>query len=140
VLRLETLARIYMSLESQNMAVDCLEDLLMLNSSNFSYYFKILEAHGFLYIKDKSYTIEEQTKINEILEGYGAKMPKANAHQRIALKYLDGELFKTKLYQYAKTFLVKGVPPFLIDIKDCYTSASKTKIIEDMLLAHLESM
>jgi hypothetical protein len=32
------------------------------------------------------------------------------------------------------------VPAFLIDIKDAYSSASKTQIIEDMLLDHLESM
>jgi hypothetical protein len=83
-----------MSQGEKDKAIDILENLLMLNNSNFNYYFKILEAHGFLYVKDKSYTPEEQAKIQEILEGYGTKMPRANVHQRIALKFLDGELFK----------------------------------------------
>jgi tetratricopeptide (TPR) repeat protein len=80
VLRCETLTRIYLSLGEKDKAIDVLEDLLMLNNSNFNYYFKILEAHGFLYVKDKAYSPEDQAKIQEILEGYGAKMPRSNAH------------------------------------------------------------
>jgi Tfp pilus assembly protein PilF len=36
--------------------------------------------------------------------------------------------------------LVKGVPPFLVDMKEAYSNASKVQIIGDMLHAHLESM
>jgi hypothetical protein len=44
VLRCETLTIIYLSLGEKDKAIDVLEDLLMLNNSNFGYYFKILEA------------------------------------------------------------------------------------------------
>lgn len=70
----------------------------MLNNSNFRYYFKILEAHGFVYSKDATYSPEDQAKVLSILEGYEEKLPRASAHQRIALKFLEGDLFKKKLY------------------------------------------
>lgn len=74
-------------------------ELLQLNSSNYKYYYEILRAHGF----DKtSYNEEEQNKIQEILEDYEKKLPKAVAHQRILLKLMSGDRFKAKLWQYAK--------------------------------------
>jgi hypothetical protein len=97
----------------------------MLNSSNFNYYFKALEVHGFEYSKNKKFSDEEQLKILHILEQYEEKLPRANAHQRIALKMIEGDLFKRKLLQYSRPLIVKGVPPFLIDIKEFYTNPSK---------------
>jgi hypothetical protein len=55
--------------------------LLQLNSSNYNYYLKILEAHGFknLTVENKL-SEEDQLKIKEILSKYEKNLPKASAH------------------------------------------------------------
>jgi hypothetical protein len=67
-----------------------------LNSSNYSYYIKILEAHG-IRKGPQPLSSEHQEKVKEVLEYYETKLPKSTAHRRIALKFLSGELFKQKL-------------------------------------------
>lgn len=99
----------------------------------------MLEVHGYAN-KDNKYSVEEQQKIKEIIEFYEEKLPKANAHQRILLKILSGDLFKQKLYQYARQQLIKGVPPLITELKEMYKDEDKTQIIEEMLLSHLKSM
>lgn len=90
-----------------------------MNSSNYSYYFKILEAHG---IKKgtQPLPLDHQNKVKEVLDYYQSKLPKATAHQRISLKFLSGELFRQKLSQYARPMIVKGVPPLIKDLKELY--------------------
>lgn len=55
-----------------------------------------------------------------MIEVYEEKQPKANAHQRILLKILTGDLFREKLYQYSKPLIIKGVPPLIVDLKEMY--------------------
>ena len=59
---------------------------------------------------------------------------------RIALKLLHGERFRTKLWQYAKPSLIKGVPPLIVDLKELYRDHEKVTIIEETLLSNLRSM
>ena len=57
-------------------------NLLMANSANHLYYFKILEVHG-INIKDIKTTKlseDEQKKAKEVLEEYEKKLPKTNTH------------------------------------------------------------
>lgn len=61
----------------------------------------MLEIHGFNN-KDFNYNPDQQARIKEILEFYETKLPKSNAHQRVLLKVLRGELFREKLHAYAK--------------------------------------
>jgi ATP-dependent phosphoenolpyruvate carboxykinase len=56
------------------------------------------------------------------------------------LKFLQGDLFRDKLIQYAKPLIIKGVPPMILDLKELYVDSDKTKIIEDMLLSFIKSM
>ncbi len=99
----------------------------------------MLEIHGFNN-KDFNYNPDQQARIKEILEFYESKLPKSNAHQRVQLKVLRGELFREKLHAYAKQMLVKGVPPLITDLKEAYQDKEKAQIIEEMLLNHIKSM
>jgi peptide alpha-N-acetyltransferase len=83
-----------------------------------------LRVHGYD-SPTHSYNQDQQAKIKEILEFYEEKLPKATAHRRVLLKILTGELFKAKLYQYARNLLVKGVPPLIVDLKDCYSDPER---------------
>ena len=54
---------------------------------------------------------------------------------------LTGDRFKQRFLSYSKPLIVKGAPALLVDLKaDIYSSPEKTKIVEDVLLAHLASM
>jgi len=70
-----------MKIGGQEKAIDYLEGLLQLNSSNYNYYLQILEGHG---LKDLSITNKlsesDQAKVKEILEKYEKVLPKASAH------------------------------------------------------------
>lgn len=80
-------------------------------------------------------------RIKEIISTYEKGFPRANAHSRVLLKVLTGDLFREKLYEYALPLLEKGVPPFITDLKaDIYSDAEKTQILQEMLDAHLVSM
>jgi hypothetical protein len=91
--------------------------------------------------KKKSYTDEEEARIQEILGEYEKNLPKASAHQRIQLALLSGDRFKTKLAAFSKPLISKGAPAFLQDLKsDVYNNADKTKIVEEFLLTNLKSL
>ena len=48
---------------------------------------------------------------------------------------LSGDIFKKKLWDYARPSIVKGAPALLIDLKgDIYKNTFKTQAVEDMLL------
>jgi hypothetical protein len=107
----EMLARLYTLAGNKDKAIDHFEELLQLNSSNSRYYYEILKIRGIE--KKTSYSEEEEAKIQEILGEYEKNLPKATAHQRIALALLSGERFKNKLASYAKPLISKGAPAFL---------------------------
>ncbi len=88
------------------------------------------------------FTLEEQAKIEEILSTYEKGLPKATAHQRILLKLISGEKFKERLWKYARPLIVKGAPALIFDLKSdiCRGDNGKAQIMENMLLANLESM
>lgn len=106
------------------------------------YYYEILKIHGFDIAKNKGvFTAEEQARIEEIIATYEKNLPKASAHQRILLKLLTGDSFKQRLWTYSRPLIVKGAPALIMDLKtDIYRDASKTQILEDMLLTNLASM
>ena len=59
------------------------------------------------------------------MEEYEKGFPRSNAHKRVLLKILTGDLFREKLYEYSKPLLVKGVPPLITDLKDVYLDSGK---------------
>ena len=72
---------------------------------------------------------------------YEENLPKATAHQRILIRLLSGEKFKTKLWQYIRPLVVKGAPAVIVDLKeDIYRDSSKVQILEELLLSNLASM
>ena len=118
-------------------------ELLQLNSSNYNYYYQILQAHGIDIPKSivtHKLSDDDQKKSKEILETYEKNLPKATAHQRIALKLLYGEDFKEKLLKFATPQIVKGVPQMLYDLKELYTDKDKVQIIGDMLSTMIKNM
>jgi len=57
------------------------------------------------------------------------------------LKLLTGDRFKERLWAYSRSLIVKGAPALIIDLKaDIYRDASKTQIMEEMLLTNLKSI
>ena len=66
--KLEALARNYSKVGNKEKAVESYEELLQLNSSNYAYYYRILEAQGVPIASKLSE--EEQSKALEVLEGY----------------------------------------------------------------------
>ncbi|CDW89756.1 n-alpha-acetyltransferase auxiliary subunit-like [Stylonychia lemnae] len=133
------LAENYQKLGNKDKALEHLEDLLELSSANTNNYYQILAVHGYSN-KEFKYSSEDQLKIKEIIEVYENRFPRGNSHQRVLLKILTGELFREKLYQYSKPYLIKGVPPLIVDLKDVYQDKEKTQILEETLLSHLKSM
>jgi tetratricopeptide (TPR) repeat protein len=61
----EVLARLYNAVGNKDKAVDHLEELLQLNSSNNKYYYEFLKIRGIE--KKQSYTDEEEARIQEVL-------------------------------------------------------------------------
>lgn len=125
-------------------SIDLLESLLEINSVNFSTYYKIFEAKGIklfdVHGNKNSLMSEEKAKVKENLEYYAKGFPKVAAHERIAMKFLDGEDFAAILKRYVRGLLVKGAPAIMQDLREFYEDAAKVKAIEDLLLGWLANM
>lgn len=116
-------------------------ELLQLNSSNYKYYIKILEAHGFTnHSLLNKLSEQDQEKVKEIFATYEKNLPKATAHHRLQLNYLQGELFREKFIQYATPLIIKGVPPTIQDVKELYVDSDKVRIIGEVMNSMLNQM
>lgn len=134
----EIMARLFETLGEKDKAIDQLEELLQLNSSNLRYYYDILRLFGY---SGSTFTPEQQTKIEQIISVYEKNLPKSTAHQRILLKLLSGDRFKERLWAYARPYIIKGAPALIIDLKaDVYGDAEKTQQLEELLLSNVKSM
>jgi N-alpha-acetyltransferase 15/16, NatA auxiliary subunit len=85
-------------------------------------------------------TPEEKAKVKETLEYYAKGFPKVTAHERISMKFLDGEDFAAILKRYVRGLLVKGAPAIMQDLREFYEDAEKVIAIEDLLLGWLANM
>lgn len=114
------------------------------NSVNYETYTKILAVKGVkLYdeygLKCKL-NADQQKIVKETMDHYKKAFPKVNAHQRIALKFLDGDDFTKILDDYIRPLLIKGAPAVLQDLKEFYNDSAKVQAIEKLLFSYLDSM
>jgi len=100
----------------------------MLCSENYDYYYQILELEGVSKPErlDQDLTDTEEEKAKTVLEGYEKNMPKSLAPKRLQLDLLKGENFRQKLKEYSTPLIIKGVPPFLHDLRLLYQHQGKT--------------
>ena len=63
-----------------------------------------------------------------------------NAHLRVGLRHLHGNLFKEYLEQYLRPLLIKGVPSVMMDLREFYKVPEKIEIIGQYLLGCIASM
>ena len=125
-------------------SVDNLESLLEINSVNFSTYYKIFEAKGIKLFNEhgnkNTLSSEEKATVKETMEYYAKGFPRVTAHERIAMKFLDGEDFAAILRRYVRGLLVKGAPAIMQDLREFYEDAAKVAAIESLLLGWLANM
>ena len=125
-------------------SVDNLESLLEINSVNFSTYYKIFEAKGIKLFNEHGnknvLTTEEKATVKQTLEYYAKGFPRVTAHERIAMKFLDGEDFAAILRRYVRGLLVKGAPAIMQDLREFYEDNAKVATIESLLLGWLANM
>jgi len=130
--RNEALVDLYMRAGQTRKAVECLEELLKLNSCNSKYYKQILHAEG---------VEEDQEKIRETLAKYEEVLPKSNTHTRLAIELLDASPeWEEKLAQYMRPMIIKGVPSLINEMRSLYNDPAKTKMLGNVLLAMCKSM
>ena len=140
----DILARLRLLNGQAKKSVDNLESLLEINSVNFSTYYKILEAKGIKLFNEHGnknvLTTEEKATVKQTLEYYAKGFPRVTAHDRIAMKFLDGEDFAALLRRYVRGLLVKGAPAIMQDLREFYEDAAKVATIESLLLGWLANM
>lgn len=129
----EILANLYLQNNQRSKAIECLETLLKLNSSNAAYYKQILEA--------KEATGDDE-KTAEALKMYEEVLPKSNTHLRLMIDVIHaGPLFKSKLEKFIRPLITKGVPSLINDLKKTvYGDKAKSDILGEMLTSMCTSM
>lgn len=143
--REDLVARMNLKMGNKDLAIKHYENLLQLNSCNYETYYKILKAHG-VDIFDKfgnqrkSVTADEQAIIKKTFDVYQVGFPKVDAPNRLAMKWLDGEDFSSRLNTFILPLLRKGVPSVVQDLKEFYTNEAKIDLIEKQLMEYLASM
>jgi len=137
----EMLARLYAANNQQKKAVETLESLLRLNSSNSEYYHGILRAEGIVLQKGDIVKADQREQFLEIMGKYVQVLPKSSHHTKIIVTHLEaGEDFKQRFYEHVKPQLIKGVPSMINDFRILYKQEGKAKIIGDLLLELCDNM
>lgn len=127
---LETLGKLYLSLQRYSRAEEVYHELMKRNPENTIYYCKILEAKQLTDVDD----------IVDMFEAYQKQFPRALAPRRLPLKYAVDNRFRTLADAYLKKGLHKGVPPLFVDMRSLYQSPAKTAIIQDLVLSYVDQL
>jgi tetratricopeptide (TPR) repeat protein len=137
IAKYEMLARLFMKINQRAKAVQCMERLLKMNSSNKQIYVDILRGKG-VNVEDQEAmkNPETQQKFLDVLQHYREVLPKSNSHLRLIVDCLPASsTFRDHLIQYMRPLVIKGVPSLINDLrKSIYCDAEKTKIIGEVLL------
>jgi len=142
--REDMLARICAKKGFTEKAIDHYKNMLEINSCNYDTYYKILKTMGFelfdQYGAVKKQSADEQKRIKQTLLEYQKIWPRVDAHIRIAMKWVEGDDFKTLLKQFIRPLLIKGVPSVIQAMKEFYADDAKIAIIQEVLFEFLASM
>ncbi|GAM21819.1 hypothetical protein SAMD00019534_049940 [Acytostelium subglobosum LB1] len=114
------------------------KDLLKTNTENLTYHQRLWETKGVLSLDNLN-----QDQVNQLTNMYVelAKVyPKSMMIQKIPLRFLAGEEFRTHLAMFSKNFLTKGIPSLFNNLKTIYGNKDKVAIIEQLFLSHIESL
>jgi hypothetical protein len=80
-------------------------------------------------------------KVLEILQKYEEVLPKSNAHKRLAIEIIQpGEIFTTRLTNYLRPLIIKGVPSVINDMRSLYSHSGKVEILGNLLLDYSKCM
>ena len=132
----ERLAALYCQNNQKPKAIECLNEVIAINSSNEATYKAVLSAQD-LDVNNK----EHHTKITEVLDAYTAKTPKINTPLLFLLKILEaGDVFKARLTRYVRPLVIKGVVSLVNGMKWIYKDAAKSKVFGDVLTFMCQTM
>lgn len=126
----EIKGRYLLSLGREEEAEQLYVDLLKRNQENHEYYHQ-LEASR------KAKTIDERMAI--YME-YQEKYPRAQAPKKLPLFFLTGARFESKLTNYMKAALRKGVPPLFVELRPLYSDPDKFKMIDKIVNSFLVNL
>ena len=126
----EIKGRYLLSLNRHSEAESLYIDLLKRNPENHEYYKQLEESR-------KATTMEEKMAI---YVEYQEKFPRAQAPKRLPLNFLVGPEFETKLTNYIKAALRKGVPPLFVDIRPLYSVPDKFQFIDKLMNSFLDNL
>ena len=127
----ETIARLNLKLGNNEKAVEAYEAMLRYNSANRQTYMKIIQASGInlpTNIAEKL-SSADQAKVKELMDKYAQVLPRVNTHTRISLRYLQGDDFESRLRQYIKPQIIKGVPSIMHELRELYVCSDKSATI-----------
>jgi len=105
-------------------------ELLKRNPENHEYY-KQLEVARNAKTMDERFAIYVE---------YQEKFPKAQAPKRLPLNFLTGPEFESKLTNYIKAALRKGVPPLFVDMRPLYAVPEKLQFIDKLMNSFLVNL
>eukprot|EP00405_Crypthecodinium_cohnii_P051661 CAMPEP_0206599610 /NCGR_PEP_ID=MMETSP0325_2-20121206/45276_1 /ASSEMBLY_ACC=CAM_ASM_000347 /TAXON_ID=2866 /ORGANISM="Crypthecodinium cohnii, Strain Seligo" /LENGTH=934 /DNA_ID=CAMNT_0054110703 /DNA_START=36 /DNA_END=2840 /DNA_ORIENTATION=- len=81
-------------------------------------------------------TEEEEANIIEFFEDLQKDEPKSDALKRLLLHFISGDRFKSRLDNYLRTRLRRGVPSLFRTMKPLYFQDGKYKLIEELLMQY----
>ena len=105
-------------------------ELLKRNPENHEYYKQLEVARNASSIDEKFAIYVE----------YQEKFPRAQAPKRLPLNFLIGAEFESKLTNYIKAALRKGVPPLFVDMRPLYSSPEKFQFIDKLFNSFLVNL
>ncbi|KAE8851666.1 hypothetical protein PTNB73_00682 [Pyrenophora teres f. teres] len=128
---LELKAKYLLELGRKEEAEKAYRVLLSRNSEYRAYFDGLEKALGL----DRSNPADIE-KLSELYESFAEKNERNDAARRIPLDFLKGEAFKTKVDQYLRRMLNKGVPSTFPNIKSLYRDEEKKSVIEELVLGY----
>jgi peptide alpha-N-acetyltransferase len=126
--------------------VTCSE-LLKRNPDNKDNYNMLIRAHKIDPFKDNYEDSELQTII-KILEGTflinsveeEELYPRSQVSLNLQLRYLKDEAFEKKFDEYIRKIVSRSIPSLFANVKPLYEDQKKVKIIEGIIVKHIESL
>merc|ERR1719346_831732 len=126
----EIKGRYLLSLGRRDEAESLYIELLKRNPENHEYYKQLEVARNASSIDEKFAIYVE----------YQEKFPRAQAPKRLPLNFLIGAEFESKLTNYIKAALRKGVPPLFVDMRPLYSSPEKFQFIDKLFNSFLVNL
>lgn len=112
-------------------------ELIQINSEQNEYYAGLQRALG---LAGPSFTSVQLEQLTSLYDELSSLYPKSDSIKRIPLQFLQGEAFASKLSDYLKNGIRKGIPSLFMSLKFIYNDNSKVKILEDLVKNFVTSL